>query len=216
MRIAGELGISRRTVNYWETRAVEVGDPVPWLEPAKIPSWYGRVHQGRALPKKVMTTLLGGNQQNSKKEEVRTGKNGASAAPSSTKPEGAVPDYEGGLERLHVLLVTEMEHLETALKDRSDTLATRSNRDDLLKVADKIRQVSKGIAADLLSAGRLVDRGAAKDEFLSRLLELKKKYRQFFTEGRGRLLAAGCQREWEEMVDRICEDAEVAFAEGGE
>jgi hypothetical protein len=212
LRLADRLGISRRTVNYWENRAIEFGDPVPWSDPAGIPAWYSRVHGGRALPGKVMRVLLGGT---GKKEagEVAIGKNVApDASASSGHGLGAV-DFEGSLERLHSVLVGEMGHLERALGNREDALSVRTNREDLLKLADRIRQVSKGIQSDLQAAGRLVDRSVAKDEFLTRAMELKKRYRSAFRAARGRLLACGDAHEWEETCDRIAEDAEVAFIE---
>ena len=212
MRIAERLGISRRTVNYWERRAVEFQDPVPWHEPSGIPAWYSRVHGGRALPAKVMREILGGDGKKKDKGGAIL-KNAAPDASASSKPENSAVDFEGSLERLHVVLIGEMSHLEKALGNREDALAVRTNREDLLKLADRIRQVSKGIQSDLQAAGRLVDRSVAKDEFLTRAMELKKRYRSAFRGARGELLAAAGAAEWEEKVNRICEDAEVAFIE---
>lgn len=98
--------------------------------------------------------------------------------------------------------------------NREDALATRTNREDLLKLSDRIRQVSKGIQSDLQAAGRLVDRSVAKDEFLTRALDLKKRYRHAFRHARAEMLASSGQHEWDGAVDKVCEAAEIAFIEG--
>lgn len=212
--IAEAYGISERTAKYWEARGIEAGDPVPWDEPALIPTWYPRHHRGRTLPGEVWRKVAAaGKVQN-------TGVGAFNVQPSLIEGERAAPSsVEQTMRSAFDTLSREISGLDrelTALKavpDQDEGLI-RSKRDELLSCMEKARQLSKGIQQDLVNSGKYVAVDKVVRELTAIHTAVRGVMRTEFRRAELELRSTANSDAWGAQVDVICDLIDRMLCEG--
>jgi hypothetical protein len=214
---AEAFGISLRTANYWEKRGKEAGDPVPWDDPAQIPTWYPRHHKGRTLSGGVWRNVAAAGRE----KQAQNPPPGAFDYPSSatTQGEAATPaTVEDTMRSAFVRLTTEMaglgadlERLKSA-KDVDEGLI-RSKRDELLACMEKARQLSKGIQQDMIARGEFVSRAVVGREFAAVHLAVRAAMRSEFRRAELELRSAANSDAWGVAVDHVCDRVDRTLCE---
>jgi hypothetical protein len=219
--LAARLGVSSRTCKGWEATGIRAGDSVPWGEPLEIVEWFERV-KGRKMSAKLQASLESAAAREvpvapSAEPVADEGLGELFAAPRKVNGAGKGRSVEETMASLFSTLSREAGDLEQALQDAKiggdDSGMVRARRNELVEIAEKLRQLAKGIQSDLVAQGEYIARSRIAETVTAIHSVVRKTYRQAFRRARPAMIAAGTSEEWAALVDATADQADAALVE---
>lgn len=198
--LAGEWGVSLRTIKGWLAEGSAATDPAPLTKPDLFPAWFARVHAPRQCPDKYQLAaqrILAG---------VKTAK--ATTPPPAAEPAERVAiadDAKGLLAMLERYRETEarlgLDYMKAV--DSGDEVRASFLLSQWSNIGEKLRALEKIAPKALEELGIYVRKDEIQRELEPLHRAIIKAFRQEFRMSRPKLRATKTAEEWNLLTDDI-------------